>query len=189
MCSSDLPYLERTPDAAEHYLFSAPAFEADYNAILKEALVIPSEDEAEDGDESRYDEGGIERFASRGKALKAEAVDESSGDPKAWEKALEAADALGHADRRRELLEKAVKRFPDNLVFQGELIVLRMENAATAREEAEAAAELEKLTERLAEQDPVLSVEFHYELYRYAVRLGDAELVKRRLEIWKSLKF
>ena len=184
-----LPYLERTPDAAEHYLFADPAFEADYNAILKEALVVPAEDEAENGDENAYDEDGIEHFASLKKALKAEAVDESSDDPEAWEKAMEAADALGHAARRRELLEKAVKRFPDNLVFQCERIVLRMEDAATAQEEADAAAELERLTERLAEQDPVLSMEFHYELYQYAVRLGDAELVKRRLSAWKSLKF
>jgi len=183
-----LPYLERTPDAAEHYLFSDPTFEADYNAILKEALVVPSDDDNEDWDEYVYNEGGIKHFVSLKKALKAEAVDESSDDPEAWEKALEAADALGHADRRRELLEKAVKRFPDNLVFQGELIVLRMEDAATAQEEAAAAAELEKITDRLAEQDPVLSAEFHYELYQYAVRLGDAELVKRRLADLRSLK-
>ena len=34
-----LPYLARTPDAAEHYLFSDPAFEAEYNGILKNALL------------------------------------------------------------------------------------------------------------------------------------------------------
>ncbi len=40
-----LPYLERTPDAAEHYLFSDPAFEAEYNGILKKALLRRKKEE------------------------------------------------------------------------------------------------------------------------------------------------
>ena len=42
-----LPYLERTPDAAEHYLFSDAAFEAEYNSILKAALLHRLEKEEE----------------------------------------------------------------------------------------------------------------------------------------------
>ena len=42
-----LPYLARTPDAAEHYLFSDPAFEAEYNGILKAALLHRLEKEEE----------------------------------------------------------------------------------------------------------------------------------------------
>ncbi len=61
-----LPYLERTPDAAEHYLFSDPAFEAEYNGILKKALlrrkkeeeflVEIGEDDPEDDDELAEDD-------------------------------------------------------------------------------------------------------------------------------------
>ena len=42
-----LPYLERTPDAAEYYLFSDPAFEAEYNSILKKALLHRKKEEEE----------------------------------------------------------------------------------------------------------------------------------------------
>ena len=42
-----LPYLARTPDAAEHYLFSDPAFEAEYNGILKNALLRRKKKEEE----------------------------------------------------------------------------------------------------------------------------------------------
>lgn len=43
-----LPYLERTPDAAEHYLFSDAAFEREYNSILKKALLRQLKEEEED---------------------------------------------------------------------------------------------------------------------------------------------
>lgn len=39
--------MERTPDAAEHYLFSDPAFEAEYNSILKKALLHRKKEEEE----------------------------------------------------------------------------------------------------------------------------------------------
>ena len=54
-----LPYLERTPDAAEHYLFSDAAFEAEYNDILKDALVrrLDEEEEFEDDLEADYENG------------------------------------------------------------------------------------------------------------------------------------
>ena len=54
-----LPYLARTPDAAEHYLFSDPAFEAEHNGILKEALVrrLDEEEEFEDDLETDYENG------------------------------------------------------------------------------------------------------------------------------------
>ena len=50
-----LPYLERTPDAAEHYLFSDAAFEAEYNSILKAALLHRLEKEEEFEDELEAD--------------------------------------------------------------------------------------------------------------------------------------
>jgi len=50
-----LPYLERTPDAAERYLFSDPAFEAEYNSILKAALLHRLEKEEEFEDELEAD--------------------------------------------------------------------------------------------------------------------------------------
>ena len=40
-----LPYLERTPDAVEHYLFSDAAFEAEYNGILKKGLLRQKKEE------------------------------------------------------------------------------------------------------------------------------------------------
>lgn len=43
-----LPYLERTPDAAEHYLFSDVAFEREYNSILKKALLRQLKEEEEE---------------------------------------------------------------------------------------------------------------------------------------------
>lgn len=43
-----LPYLERTPDAAEHYLFSDAAFEREYNSILKKALLRQLKEEEEE---------------------------------------------------------------------------------------------------------------------------------------------
>ena len=54
-----LPYLERTPDAAEHYLFSDAAFEAEYDGILKDALVrrLDEEEEFEDDLEADYENG------------------------------------------------------------------------------------------------------------------------------------
>lgn len=42
-----LPYLARTPDAAEHYLFSDAAFEAEYNGTLKKALLHRVKEEEE----------------------------------------------------------------------------------------------------------------------------------------------
>jgi len=43
-----LPYLERTPDAAEYYLFSDAAFEREYNSILKKALLRQLKEEEEE---------------------------------------------------------------------------------------------------------------------------------------------
>ena len=174
-----LPYLERTPDAAESYLFSCPEFEAEFDEYLNGAICrAQAEFEAElENDDEDFDEledepreNGESRYE---RMLKDEDFDESSDERNVWTDALNAASTLLHEERTQDILEKAVKKFPDDLVFRGTLLVCRMRTAATAQEESEAASELE----RLAEQDPFLALAFHGELFGYAVRRGDTEYI------------
>jgi len=168
-----LPYLNRAPDAAEHYLLSNPGFEADFSRWMN--LVFWLEP---DRVRKKLDIMG-----------ELEAVNEDAGNNpyasplcgadtrNAWEWALYAAKQLGHQDKYRELLENATRRFPKCRSLHALELVRRMENAATAQEEAEAAAALE----RLAGQSPTVAAEFRDELLTLALRRGDAEAGKRQL--------
>ena len=175
-----MPYLECTPDAAEQYLFSCPEFETEFDEYLNEAICRAQAEEAEaewENDDEDYDEDGETGENRYERMLKDEDFDESSKERSVWSNAINAASTLLHEERTQDILEKAVKKFPDDMVFRGTLLVWRMRNAATAQEESEAAAELE----RLAERDPFLSLEFHGELFGYAVRQGDAEYIHKLL--------
>jgi len=161
-----LPYLERTPDAAEAYLFSCPEFEAEYDAWLEAQIRNAKTNEV------------VRRLREN------EALDESSGDPAVWVAALDAAARLGHAERERDLLNKALEKFPDCVSFRGRQLARRIRDAATAEEEIDAADELERITR----DDPALVLEFHGVLYDSAVRRGDAEHIGRLLKARESAK-
>jgi tetratricopeptide (TPR) repeat protein len=148
-----LPHLERTPDAAEHYLLSCPGFESEYDAWLENQVKIEKLE-----DVIRH-------------LREAETLDESSSDPAVWSAAAEAAARLDHADRERDILEKAVERFPDCQSFRGRLLVRRMKDAVTDDEEAGFAAELERLTA----EDTRLVLEFRGVLCDRAARRGDGK--------------
>lgn len=148
-------YLDQTPDAAEHYLFSCPEFEAEYDAWL----------------ESKLRAAKTEDIPRR--LREAENLDESSADPALWSAAAEAAACLDHADRERGILEKALEKFPGCLSFRGRLLVRRMKDAASDEAESEAAAELERLTA----EDPRLVLEFCDVLFDFAARRGDGKRI------------
>ena len=171
-----LPYLERTPDAAEKILLSNDGFEAEFDKFL--LMLIRARNEATSGENGSEDSGGNELT----RLLQAENLDESSDNPDAWTSAAEAAISLEHADRAREILEKAVEKFPGNLSFPGMLLGWHLNYAETAEEEARAAAELERFTE----QDSMLVLEFYGCLYAYAERRGDFELMKHYLTLRES---
>ena len=154
-----LPFFERTPDAAEHYLLSCPDFEPEYDAWLENQLKT---DKLED----------VIRHLRE-----AETLDESSADPAVWSTAAEAAARLDHADRERGILEKAAERFPDCPSFRGRLLVRRMKDAVTDEEEAGFAAELERLTA----EDPRLVLEFRDVLCDCAARRGEDKHVESLL--------
>lgn len=161
-----LPYLQGAPDAAERYLFSCPDFEAEYDAWL----------------EARIRKVKTDEFVRR--LREKEALDESSSEPAAWIAALDAAARLGHTELERDLLEKAVEKFPDHTMFRARKLARRIRDAATAEEESDAAAELERITK----DDPALVQIFHGVLYDSAVRSGDAEHVRRLLAARESAK-
>ena len=170
VCTDDpavlLPYLQGVPDAAERYLFSCAEFEAEYDAWLDARIRKAKTDEV------------VRRLREK------EELDESCADPAAWAAALDAAARLGHTDRERDLLGKAVEKFPEDVSFRARQLVRRVRDAATAEEEIEAAAELERITR----DDPALVLEFHGVLYDSAVRSGDAEHVRRLLVAQESAK-
>ena len=64
-----------------------------------------------------------------------------------------------------------MEKFPGNTLFRGKQLVRRILDAASAEEESDAAAELERITR----DDPALALEFHSVLYDSAVRRGDVE--------------
>ena len=161
-----LSYLQGAPDAAERYLFSCAEFEADYDAWLEARIRKARTDEV------------VRRLREK------EELDESSSEPAAWAAALDAAVRLEHTDLERDLLEKAVEKFPDNTSFLEKQLALRIRDAASAEEESYAAAELERITR----DDPALALEFHGVLHDSAVRRGDAEHVKRLLKMRESAK-
>ncbi len=154
-----MPHLERTPDAAEHYLLSCPDFEPEYDAWLENQVKT---DKLED----------VIRHLRE-----AETLDESSADPAVWSTAAEAAARLDHAAGERDILEKAVERFPDCLSFRGRLLVRRMQDAVTDEEEDGVAAELERLTA----QDSRLVLEFRDVLCDRAARRGEEKHVESLL--------
>ena len=160
------PYLQSAPDTAERYLSSCAKFEAEFDAWLDARIRKAKTDEV------------VRRLREN------EALDESSGDPAVWVAALDAAARLGHAERERDLLNKALEKFPDCVSFRGRQLARRIRDAATAEEESDAAAELERITR----DDPALVLEFHGVLYDSAVRRGDAEHVKRLLKARESAK-
>ena len=161
-----LPYLQGAPDAAERYLSSCAEFEAEFNAWLTARIRKAKTDEV------------VRRLKEK------EALDEASGEPAAWTAALDAAARLGHFDRERDLLGKALEKFPDNMSFRGKQLARRIRDAASDEEELDAAAELEHLTEA----DPALVLEFHGVLYDSAVRRGNAEHVRRLFAARESAK-
>ena len=161
-----LPYLQGAPDAAERYLSSCAEFEAEFNAWLTARIRKAKTDEV------------VRRLKEK------EALDEASGEPAAWTAALDAAARLGHFDRERDLLGKALEKFPDNMSFRGKQLARRIRDAASDEEELDAAAELEHLTEA----NPALVLEFHGVLYDSAVRRGNAEHVRRLFAARESAK-
>lgn len=170
-----LPYLDRAPDAAERYLLSSPNFEADFSRWMNLVLWLEPDRVRKKFDIMRELE-----------AVDEDAVYDPYASPlcgadarNAWEWALYSAKQLGHADRYRELLENATRRFPKCRALRALELVRRMETATTAQEETEAAAALE----RLAEQSPTVAAEFRDELLALALRRGDAEEVRRRLAV------
>ena len=163
-----LPYLDRTPDAAEKILFDKPEFEAELKDYLN---LLPCDDEKDFKDTIRQ-------------LRKETTFDEKSGDPNVWADAMETAMHLTHENRLLDILEKAVKKFPDDPSFRGFLLARRMRYAATAQEESEAAGKLM----RIAEQGPMLALTFHDELIDYAIRRGDSELVEQLLEERESAR-
>ena len=168
-----LTYLERTSDtAAAKILFSCDGFETEFDRYLTALIEAAKEAYAEGNGR----ESGLSRLQN------AEKLDESSGNPDVWTAAAEAAETLEHPDRTKEILEKAVAKFPGNLSFRGMLLGWHINYADTAEEEAGAAAELEHFTE----QDPLLVIEFFGCLYAYAERCGDAELTKHYLTLKES---
>ena len=167
-----LTYLERTSDAAAKILFSCDGFEAEFDRYLTALIEAAKEAYAE----GNLWENGLARL------LKAENLDESSDNPDIWTAAAAAAESLEHPDRTREILEKAVAKFPGNLSFRGMLLGWHINYADTAEEEAAAAAELERFTE----QDPLLLIEFSGCLVAYAERSGDIELTKHYLTLKES---
>lgn len=161
-----LPYLQSAPDAVERYLLSCAEFEAEYDAWLDARIRKAKTDEV------------VRRLREK------EEFDESSADPAAWTAALDAAARLGHVGLERDLLKKAVEKFPDHTLFRGKQLARRIRDAASAEEETEAAAELERITR----DDPALVLEFHGVLYDSAVRRGDADHVRRLLAARESAK-
>ena len=188
-----LPYLDLTPDAVEKFLFAQKGFQAKLDWYLRADLYESHYlDEEEICDESLIDEDfeharyrkpddreekeGDEQFR---RLQKDENIDESSDDREAWLNAITAAANLLHEDRLRDILEKAVKKFPRDLSLQGSLLCWHMRHAATAQEESEAAGKLMRITE----QDQMLALTFEDELLEYAVHRGDSELVGHLLEV------
>ena len=188
-----LPYLDRTPDAVEKLLFAQAGFRAKLDWYLRADLYEPHYlDDEEIYDESLIDEDfeharyrkpddreakeGDEQFR---RLQKDEKIDESCDDQEAWLDAITAAANLLHEDRLRDILEKAVKKFPHDLSLRGSLLCWHMRHAETAQEESEAAGKLMRITE----QDPMLALTFDEELFEYAVHRGDSDLVGHLLEV------
>ena len=188
-----LPYLERTPDAVEKLLFAQDGFRAKLDwylrADLYESHYLDDEeiyDESlidEDFEHARYrkpddreEKEGDELFR---RLQEDENIDESCDDREAWLDAITAASNLLHEDRLRDILEKAVEKFPCDLSLRGSLLCWHMRHAATTQEESEAAGKLMRITE----QDPMLALTFDEELLEYAVHRGDSELVGHLLEV------
>ena len=188
-----LPYLEYTPDAVEKLLFAQKGFKARLDwylrADLYESHYLDDEeiyDESlidEDFEHARYhkpndreEKEGDEQFR---RLQKDENIDESCDDLEAWLNAITAAANLLHEDHLRDVLEKAVKKFPHDLSLRGSLLSWHMRHAETAQEESEAAGKLMRITE----QDPMLALTFDEELFEYAVQRGDSDLVGHLLEV------
>ena len=161
-----LPYLQGAPDAAERYLSSCTEFKAEYDAWLDARIRKAKTDEV------------VRRLREK------EEIDEASSESSAWTAALDAAARLGHIDRERNLLKKAVEKFPDHTLFLGKQLARRIRDTASDEEESEAAAELE----RISKDDPALVLEFHGALYDSAVRRGDADHVKHLFATRESAK-
>ncbi len=188
-----LPYLERTPDAVEKLLFAQKGFRARIDWYLRADLYESHYlDDGEFYDGSLIDEDfeharyrkPDDREEKEGDELfrrmrKDENVDESCGDLEAWLNAITAAANLLHEDRLRDILEKAVKKFPHDLSLRGALLCWHMRHAGTAQEESEAAGKLLRITE----QDPMLALTFDEELLEYAVHRADSDLVGHLLEV------
>ena len=188
-----LPYLERTPDAVEKFLFAQKGFRAKLDWYLRADLYESHYlDDGEIYDESLIDEDfeharyrkpkdreekeGDEQFQ---RWLKDENIDESCDDLEAWLNAIMAAANLLHEDLLRDILEKAVKKFPHDLSLRGSLLCWHMRHAGTAQEESEAAGKLMRITE----QDPMLVLTFDEEMLEYAMHRGDSDLVGHLLEV------
>lgn len=188
-----LPYLERTPDAVEKLLFAQGGFRAKLDWFLRADLYESHYlDDEEIYDESLIDEDfeharyrkPDDREEKEGDELfrrlqEDENIDESCDNREAWLDAITAAANLLHEDRLRDILEKAVEKFPRDLSLRGSLLCWHMRHAATAQEESEAAGKLMRITE----QDPMLALTFDEELLEYAVHRGDSELVGHLLEV------
>ena len=188
-----LPYLERTPDAVEKLLFAQDGFRAKLDWYLRADLYESHYlDEKDIYDESLIDEDfeharyrkPDDREEKEGDELfrrlqEDENIDESCDDREAWLDAITAASNLLHEDRLRDILEKAVEKFPCDLSLRGSLLCWHMRHAATTQEESEAAGKLMRITE----QDPMLALTFDEELLEYAVHRGDSELVGHLLEV------
>lgn len=196
-----LPYLERTADAAETLLLADSAVRRRLDWYLRvllygdshldkddvdlyydpdadaAALAEADKEDAGAGDsEDREDEVADEQVRQW---LEDEDFDESSADSEVWTGAITAAANLLNEDRLRDILEKAVKKFPDDPAFRGSLLSWHMRHAATALEESEAAGKLM----RIAERNQMLALTFLNDLLDYAVSRGDSERVRHLLDV------
>lgn len=194
------PYLQRTADAAETLLLADSAVRKRLDWYLRvmlygtayldkddvsayydpdaDAAELEKKAEKEDAGDSEPESGKDgEDEAMELQVLqwqKDEDFDESSGDFEVWTDAITAAANLLDEDRLRDILEKAVKKFPDDRALSGSLLSWHMRHAETAQEESEAAGKLMRITER----NQMLALTFLDDLLDYAVSRGDSELVK-----------
>jgi hypothetical protein len=200
-----LPYLLRTADTAETLLLADSAVRKRLDWYLRvmlygtayldkddvSAYYDPDADASElEKAAEQEDAGDIEPESGKDgedEAMelqvlqwqKDENIDESCDDLEAWLNAITAAANLLHEDHLRDVLEKAVKKFPHDLSLRGSLLSWHMRHAETAQEESEAAGKLMRITE----QDPMLALTFDEELFEYAVHRGDSDLVGHLLEV------
>ena len=157
-----LACLKRTPDAAEHYLLACPRFEQDFNAHLEKDLR-----ESLDAYKKSLEEIG----------KKLDELDMSSDDPDTFSGALRPARTLGRTELFRQCVDILRERFPDSLSARATVLSVQMDEAASDREEAEAAGKLEQI----ALGNPMLALQFIATLKNYWLRQGDLAKVKQML--------